>query len=356
MPRTSPAPTSWASWVAGAWSVIYVGLSAGWLLGLGGYPFDPNPAAEGTAVLDQVPQWLGASVLLVLAGVGVVVAAGLVRRTSPTWVWRAAFGLALVLAVVLPDYRVLATVAYLPIILVVGVSGQGDADMWGLFTDWSLLNLVVLTLAGISFAHAGLKRRRSDQDRCLECGLPADPTRRTDPLLARRWGRIATYVAIAVPVIYATTRLAWFVGVPLGLTRATYNGIRDVLPNGAALGTMAIGGAVLTLGLVQHWGEVFPRWIPFLRGKVVPIKLAVVPAILVAMLVTSAGLMFIRLALTSTVSDSFSFMTMQDWSGWLPELLWPVWGVALVVAALAYRARRLRECQHRADLLPTGAP
>ena len=58
---------------------------------------------------------------------------------------------------------------------------------------------------------------------------------------------------------------------------------------------------LLTLGLVQRWGEVFPRWIPFLAGKRVPPALAIVPASLVSILVTTAGLMFVRLTLLGAV-------------------------------------------------------
>ncbi len=48
-------------------------------------------------------------------------------------------------------------------------------------------------------------------------------------------------------------------------------------------------GAVLTLGLVQRWGEVFPRWMIGLAGCRVPIALAVVPASLVSVLLVVGG-------------------------------------------------------------------
>jgi hypothetical protein len=55
-----------------------------------------------------------------------------------------------------------------------------------------------------------------------------------------------------------------------------------------------LAGAFLTLGLVQRWGEVFPRWVPFLSGKRVPPAMAIVPASLVTVMVTSAGLQVVR--------------------------------------------------------------
>ena len=44
------------------------------------------------------------------------------------------------------------------------------------------------------------------------------------------------------------------------------------------------------LGLVQRWGEVFPRWMIGLAGRRVPIALAVVPASLVSVLLIVGGI------------------------------------------------------------------
>lgn len=112
---------------------------------------------------------------------------------------------------------------------------------------------------------------------------------------------------------------------------------------GAVLGTLAVGGTVLTAGLVRPWGEVFPQWVPGLRGRRVPIGLAVVPALLVAV-ATSAGVMFVRMALTGSLQDNDFPGTKQDVAGWLPEMFWPLWGVALGAAALAYWLRRRGQC------------
>ena len=62
------------------------------------------------------------------------------------------------------------------------------------------------------------------------------------------------------------------------------------------------------------------------------------PGILVAGAVTSAGLSFWRMVLAGdlwTVPGATS-----DWAAWAPEMLWPLWGVALAVACLAYLGRR----------------
>ena len=95
------------------------------------------------------------------------------------------------------------------------------------------------------------------------------------------------------------------------------------------------GGALLTLGLVRPWGETFPRWIPILGGRRVPPRLAIIPAALVSVLVTSAGLMFIRFVLTGALAEVFEFGEDLGWIALAPELLWPLWGAALAAATLA---------------------
>ena len=49
-------------------------------------------------------------------------------------------------------------------------------------------------------------------------------------------------------------------------------------------------GLLLMLGLVQRWGEVFPRWMIGLAGRRVPMALAVVPASLASVLLVVGGI------------------------------------------------------------------
>jgi hypothetical protein len=66
----------------------------------------------------------------------------------------------------------------------------------------------------------------------------------------------------------------------------------------------------------------------------VPPKLAIVPATVVAVFVTSAGLEYWRIAFSGPMAMETSWTTLG------PELLWPLWGIALAAAALAYKLRR----------------
>lgn len=137
--------------------------------------------------------------------------------------------------------------------------------------------------------------------------MGADPPAAwTTPANVRRWGAWAVAVAVAVPTFYALTRWAWALGIPLGFSRQALRAEAAQSPGiwlaGAGLATLAVGGALLTLGLTQRWGEVYPRWVPFLRGKPVRPRTAIIPATVVAILVTSAGMAYLRAMLTGQVS------------------------------------------------------
>ena len=109
---------------------------------------------------------------------------------------------------------------------------------------------------------------------------------------AARWGRIAVYVAMIAPVLYAITRYAWALGIPLGMSEEHLRSGQEsgMWISGLFLATFGLVGALLMLGLVQRWGEVFPRWMIGLAGRRVPIGLAVVPASIVAVLLMVGGI------------------------------------------------------------------
>jgi hypothetical protein len=108
---------------------------------------------------------------------------------------------------------------------------------------------------------------------------------------ARRWSRAVTIAAALCPVPYGVVRLTWLTPWPLG-----GNGIDEfVMSNsldaaariqGGLFALACTVGVVLTLGLISRWGEVFPRWVPVLSGRAVPVMLAVVPGTLVAAVIT----------------------------------------------------------------------
>jgi hypothetical protein len=170
---------------------------------------------------------------------------------------------------------------------------------------------------------------------------------RLDAAGAARWGRSAVAVAVTVPALYALTRWAWALGIPLGVSseflREEAQETPDIWPAGAMLATVAVGGAILTLGLIRPWGETYPRWIPLLRGKPVRPRTAIVPGALVAILVFTAGLHGIRAELLGYYPEN-SGLGEENWGTTAPGLLWPLWGAALAAAVLAYHLRSRGRC------------
>ncbi|MEU6039276.1 hypothetical protein ABZ801_28125 [Actinomadura sp. NPDC047616] len=108
--------------------------------------------------------------------------------------------------------------------------------------------------------------------------------------------------------------------------------------------------AFTAVGLVARWGEVFPRWVPVLRGRRVPPLAAVVPAALGATVLTAlwtvswGNALFQRDLYGRPIDDGFSSLfDPGHWQGvlalaaYLPLLLW---GPLLGLLTVAYWRRR----------------
>ncbi len=109
------------------------------------------------------------------------------------------------------------------------------------------------------------------------------PAAVTAPRDVPRWARIAAHT---VPFVILPSGL-WRMGVMLAVPGF---GTAEARQHGAGLDLYLIllfavseGLGLLTLGLVQSWGEVVPRWIPLLGGRPVRPLAAVVPAVLGAL-------------------------------------------------------------------------
>lgn len=353
----APPETRRRSWpffaglLATIWSFAYLVLGFLWSQGVDGYPFGPEADEQWVlSALGGVPVGVGAPTIAVIGLIGTVVAVvmtidagrGPIRVVLTWFAWAMAVGL----AVVVPDYRVLLTAAYTPILLVSSLFGGPSVSLLFDVLTWPVVNQFVSILGGIAWAGTALAYQRSSRGACPSCGRPAE--RWTTPESAARWGRWAVGVAVVVPILYAVTRLAWALGIPLGISEEFLDELQagGATGAGAALGVSGIIGAILTIGLIRPWGEEFPRWFPFIGGKRVPISLAVIPAGLVSIMVTSAGLMFVRLTwFGKPFSLGADQMTLdEDWAALAPELLWPIWGLGLGAAALAYYYRRRDTC------------
>jgi hypothetical protein len=341
---------AWVGYAAAAWSLLYSALGMYWALGGAGFPFGrENDPQAALSLLAGARAGTGAPVIAALGLVGAVIAVAMTRNVGRGTLRAAMLAFAWIIAATLvlliPDYRLLVAVAYAPIFLLGAPFGWPPANFFDVIT-WPVVNQFVCIAGGLCWAGAALAYQRQGRGACVTCGRTSESSHWTTPVAAARWGRWATAVAVVIPLLYAATRWAWALGFPLGISEELFREgqATGMWWAGAALATVAIIGALLTLGLVQRWGEVFPRWIPFLAGRRVPPALAIVPASLVSILVTTAGLMFVRLTLLGAIGESFTFVDAEDWAALAPELLWPLWGVALAAATLAYYYRRRDPC------------
>jgi len=340
-------------WAAAAWSAAYGAAGVYWAAGGGGFPFgaDGDPHAVGQSLLEQVTQRSAAPVIAVLGLLSAALAAGLALRRARGVFTPVLAGMgwlvAVTLTVVIPDGRLLIATAHVPIVLIGSPFGWPPGVSVASQLPWPVVNQFILLTGGLLWAAATLVHQRQLRSACVHCGRSDRVGRWASAESAARWGRVATCVAVAVPLLYAATRFAWALGIPLGvseeLLREEAEDSPDIWLAGAFMGTLAVCGAVLTLGLVQRWGEVYPRWIPGLRGRPVRPRTAILPAALVTLFVLSSGFSGLRaLALGHLPAGAVG----EDWGTVGPGLFWPLWGVALGTATLAYHLRRRGRCGH----------
>ena len=174
------------------------------------------------------------------------------------------------------------------------------------------------------------------------------PPERCEIPLACEWLGIGifmfTFYTIVMVAIYIGCAFA--LGIPLGISEEylRLGQARGMWTVGAFMASFGLVGAVLTLGLTQHWGEVFPRWMIGLAGHRVPIALAVVPASVVSVLLLVGGIAmwsgYAQMVAESLAGGKENISIIAE----APTTLFPVWGVALAVATLGYYYRRRGAC------------
>ncbi len=260
--------------------------------------------------------------------------------------------LAVVLLLLMTDLNLLIMLGYIPFTIFRLFTG-GDVSFFlqGLI-QWSLAHQLLCLMGGFLWLAATVAYARVSGGACVYCGRRDDAQGWTSPSQAARWGRIAVVVAMVAPVFYALTRYAWALGIPLGMSEGylRQGQERGIWISGLFLATFGLVGAVLMLGLVQRWGEVFPRWMIGLAGRRVPIALAVVPASLVSVLLMVGGIViWSGLAQMSANMTAAGVDRLGIVQGIIfqvgPTLLFPVWGAALAVATLGYYFRRRGPCK-----------
>ncbi|WP_431898783.1 hypothetical protein [Nonomuraea sp. bgisy101] len=163
-----------------------------------------------------------------------------------------------------------------------------------------------------------------------------------------RWAVLAAY-AIPLAVLPSSLwRIAAFLfNAPLLEFGPTSAGGLEGLAGGwwyiLLLSVVSEAAAFLAVGLVSEWGEVWPRWVPVLRGRRVPVMAAVIPAGLgaLALLIFPYAMTMISLGLKIN-GDPVELVT-HGWQTVIFNIMyWPLaaWSPLLALVAAHYYRRR----------------
>lgn len=380
---TTTAPQRWAIFAS-----VLVGLiGLQWWATPETYPFGPGDDSGDMSFLTRLESGSAAAIAGLLGAAGVLTGWLLGRRTHGIG-RRMALGCAVLQAVVLgyvvPDITALMFIAYL-LAMIGPVAALGfvvyrSARRWPMWTVVAVLAVGVAAVgsgvaapsafadlgremgtgsekvgtrplyvlgalaAGCLWAAVVIEAIRDRRGRCDECrrtrwGRVARSER------VASWGRKATWVAALCSLPYAGLRMTWLTPWPVGISADELADSPGMRLFGLLLGFAAFGGCALTLGLSYRWGEVFPRWVPWLHGRTVPVPVAIVPALAVAAALTVGGHSIIQAAAADT----------EGWRepiGLVLVFPFPLWGPALAVAAAAYALRRRDPCPACTDRRP----
>ncbi|GHF51663.1 hypothetical protein GCM10010218_36620 [Streptomyces mashuensis] len=154
-----------------------------------------------------------------------------------------------------------------------------------------------------------------------------------------RWARLAATGAALSNVPSALWRVAVAAGVPVGLARSEYATMH--VPGWGTLFLILLSlvselFALLALGLVRPWGETWPRRLPFLGGRRVPVALATTLATAGTVATTVYGVLFVYTAFHAEMDATWWGTLLIDVT-YAPLILW---GPLLGVATYHYHRRR----------------
>lgn len=330
----------WIGYIAVVWSLLYGGMHLYWLFGGTGYPFQIEKSADHlfSAMITYLPTKVGGVLFVILCLLGVCFGLIMLKHKKlpfPRWLLIGySWGFAFSLILFIPDISLIASIAY--------------AFLFKFAFNWQMVNQIICIIGALLWMFTVIAYQRKTRNACEYCGRTEDG----ETFILVRKAQLITYIAALAPIPYAITRFAWAMNIPLGVDTNFPEEFSRI--NSAArltewvFGFLCVGGSILTLGLIQKWGEVFPRWFPLIGGKRVPISLAVIPAFIVALPVTTAGFIFTFefLSLTLHFTTTDSIILEQLWGAVGPMVFWIPWGVFLGLSAIAYYYRRRGRCSH----------
>ncbi|RJL34254.1 hypothetical protein D5H75_07260 [Bailinhaonella thermotolerans] len=214
---------------------------------------------------------------------------------------------------------------------------------------------------------AWLAHRRRGRGRCPRCGgaHPGAVTgrlARPAPSRAPARVRVAAWLLLGGLLPWAGVKTVWTLGGgALGVSARDWRtgaGDAAVADATAAAGVdftvlVAAAGAFLALGLLYPWGQVFPRWTPFLAGRRVPRALPLVPAWLTALTLAPYGCALLAYAALAAAGvlpppapvPPFTGPAGLTWMIAFGGLAFAGLGLALLAGAISYTARTRPACE-----------
>ncbi|MEV8533100.1 hypothetical protein [Streptomyces sp. NPDC051211] len=326
--RTMKAPWSawwqrWPRWVARAtmlWAVLYTGF--GLACALNGTPLPYHGGDSGVSGLGWAVVAVGS--LGTLASGAVVLYGLLPPLRVLLWVVCGLAGLT--------AFSLLMDVITLML-------GQG-VDSWASAANKALAAVGAVLLAATA---------RSDR-------LPGGTAVRA-PSAAPQRLQLAAWAGTLAFLPYAAMKLVWASGGTFAgitgeemLAVSERNGASGIFLTLESWGLdptalLAALGVFLLWGLVRPWGQVFPRWTLFLRGRRVPRWLPLAPALLGAATLApygAVGVGYLALATTGVATmrrGDFHSSADALLVGWIGMVAFAVYGIALTIAARSYWLR-----------------
>ncbi|GAB3432114.1 hypothetical protein [Flindersiella endophytica] len=155
-----------------------------------------------------------------------------------------------------------------------------------------------------------------------------------------RWVNVLAHLVPLTTLPSGLWRIALGFGVPVGFTgelAELYHAPGWITPYVIVLSLLSEGLALLTLGLVQPWGEVAPRWLPVIGGRRIPPLAAAVPAALGAISVTLVTLQGLPAWWENEPGSPQGIAALVMATCYAPLL---AWGPLLAVVTVAYYVRR----------------
>ncbi len=173
----------WIGYLTALWSGVYGVLGLYWSLGGAGFPFGAgDPRGKGLSLLAGVSQSSFAPLIAAFGLTGAVVALMMSQGKAGKFLSKAllafAWTAAVILILVIPDYRVLAHLAYAFLLQFAQL-------------EWAVVNQLICMLGGILWAVTAVVYSRKIQAACAYCGRSDATQKWMTPAAAARWGKWA---------------------------------------------------------------------------------------------------------------------------------------------------------------------